>query len=395
MIEFKAECGHTVRAKDGAAGGTVRCSYCGCDVEVPGAPEDGLDFLFKDVEQQPEAPSGRERRKRRKPKRASRDSSARRFDPFSVILQMCYVALLLIVVIVVGRTYVLPLFETGGVSKRVASPPAQQQQRDTPSSAPAEPAQVQHTGLIADSTFMGLFVASSPPGATVYCTKETSVAAEDEFDANGERVSLRVAEGDDVVRGRANGEFMRLEDGRYVVEMVLPWSDPRLNDSNLPNHGNYIAFRRAIEAATDEQSQKLLDEYFVPDGADAVFIDRTPEQIYLVRRYNGVEVRGGKSKGVRSLFLPKITAPGHPSFSIAPLVAHYLPETVGYGFVETHVRSELDFWEVPAADRFFVIDALRRIGIVPYVTPDGRTRLFKIGIEDGVLATLVIRDAKP
>jgi translation initiation factor IF-2 len=35
MIEFKAECGHTVRAKNEDAGQAVRCSYCGKAAKVP------------------------------------------------------------------------------------------------------------------------------------------------------------------------------------------------------------------------------------------------------------------------------------------------------------------------------------------------------------------------
>jgi len=384
MIEFKAECGHTVRAKDEDAGGVVRCAYCGKQVGVPDAAEDGLDFLFNDIETPAEGASTRGRRKRRKREKASRGSSVRRFDPFSIILRMCYIALLLIVVIVVGRKYVLPLFEAGGVSKRVAPRLSHRRPRTAPASGSTKPTKARKSGLLADSTFMGLYVASSPPGAVVYCLEESAAPERG-----------RVAGHKGVVRGRADGEFLRLGDGRYVVDMVLPWSDPQLNDPSLPNHDKYIAFRRAIEDAPEEACDKLLDDYFVPDEADSVFIDRTPEQIYLVRQYRGVEVLGGKSKGVRSLFLPKIPTPGHPSFAIAPLVTHYIPKRVRYGFIEDHVRNELDFWEVPVADRLFVIEALQRIGIIPYVTPDGRTRLFKIGIEDGVLATPVIRDVKP
>ena len=35
MIEFKAECGHTIRAKDEDVGKVVRCAYCGREAQVP------------------------------------------------------------------------------------------------------------------------------------------------------------------------------------------------------------------------------------------------------------------------------------------------------------------------------------------------------------------------
>ena len=70
MIEFTAECGHTVRAKDDAAGEVVRCTYCGNQVEVPLAEARSLDYLFRDVEQSDEEPK-RRKRKRKKPRRKS------------------------------------------------------------------------------------------------------------------------------------------------------------------------------------------------------------------------------------------------------------------------------------------------------------------------------------
>ena len=51
MIEFKAECGHTVRARDEDAGGVIRCSYCGRNAKVPDNLDSDLDFLFQDLDQ--------------------------------------------------------------------------------------------------------------------------------------------------------------------------------------------------------------------------------------------------------------------------------------------------------------------------------------------------------
>ncbi len=72
MIEFKADCGHTVRARDEDGGGVVRCSYCGKPAPVPENNADDLDFLFTDVEQDgTDGKPGKKRRGRtaRAPKR--------------------------------------------------------------------------------------------------------------------------------------------------------------------------------------------------------------------------------------------------------------------------------------------------------------------------------------
>ena len=110
MIEFKAECGHTVRARDEDAGSVVRCSYCGRPANVPDEAGDELDFLFNDVEQ-PAEESGRRKRGKRIPGGGvfAKKRGKGEFNPFPIVLRLCYAALLIIIVIFVGRMYVLPL----------------------------------------------------------------------------------------------------------------------------------------------------------------------------------------------------------------------------------------------------------------------------------------------
>ena len=68
------------------------------------------------------------------------------------------------------------------------------------------------------------------------------------------------------------------------------------------------------------------------------------------------------------------------------------PQEKAYAFDEDYVRNELMYYDVPESDQHFVVLALARIGLIPYVTPDGRTRLFKIGIHDGMFSTKIVRD---
>jgi len=382
MIEFKAECGHTIRAKDEHAGGVVRCSYCGYKASVPDTRSDDLDFLLKDVEQPTDGEEGARRGKRRWSRLFGRRGRKRvQFDPFAIIVRMCYAAGLLIIVIFVGRKYVIPLFQEGGLVSRISRP----SEEDAAGSIEPEttgPEDIDRRGLLTTAIQTGLYLESTPPGATVYLVEASQAPARGRI--SGVAGSLQL---------RSTGRFLDVPDGTYVIDMVLPWNHPSLNDPDLPNYANYRAFRRAIEDASDDERIRLLEDYFIPDEAWPVFIDQTADQIYIVRQYRNVQVRKGRLSCVRALFLPRIRPAGRKSFSVASLVVHYIPAKRAYAFNEDHVRSELDYYDVPEPDRQFAIQALARIGVIPYVTPDGRTRLFKIGIQDGMFAAKVIRES--
>ena len=384
MIEFRAECGHAVRAEDDAAGGVVKCSYCGKQTKVPDGETRSLDYLFRDVEQPSEEPR-KHRRKRRKPRRksASGGGVAQGIDLVAIIMRMCYAAFLLVVVIFVGDRYVLPHFrESEGALEIVDEGAATDPVHELPvGRIVRDVAPTPRLGLMTRKNAVGLYVNSIPPSAVAYCLDESRAPdAGRIYDIKGSAKVL------------ANGTSLSVADGTYVVEVVLPWNDPSLNDSTLPYFSQYREFRRAIEYASDEKRRELLEEYFVPDGAAEVFIDQTPEQIYIVRRFASIRVRDGRSRGVRALFLPKVADERGGAFSIQSLVEHYLPKEKVYGFNRIHVQSELDYYEVPVNDREAILDALATVGTAPYVTRDGRTRLFSIGINDGAFSARVIRD---
>lgn len=380
MIEFKAECGHTVRAKDEDAGGVVRCSYCGRTAPVPENEKSDLSFLFKDVEQQPSAT----RKKRSKLGRFFRQrGGSGSFNPFSIVFRLCYVALLVIALIVVVRKFVMPMFDPDTRTRRLAAAP-----ESTPSSATQNSGTATNStvgrGLLGVDFSSGMFVASSPPGAQVYCIEESRAPA------GGRLTSLPNS-----TRFQANATPPRLSDGIFVVEVAFAWNDPRLSDPSLPYHGNYVQFRRAVEKASASARTQLVNQFFLPDEASSVLIDETPDQIYIVRQYRPVPVRQGHSPGVRALFLPRIQTKDDGVFAIEPLLHGYIPSQRAYNFDESHVNSELAYYGVAAADQPHVIQALARIGLIPYVTPDGIVRLFKIGIHDGVFATRLLGAAKP
>lgn len=379
MIEFKAECGHTVRARDEDAGGVVRCSYCGRNAGVPESGGADLDFLFNEVQQTEEPETGGRRRKRRKgkPLIVRKKRTPGEFNPFAVVLRLCYAAALIIIVILVAKWFVIPMFDPQKRAQMLmgVSPTAPPSKRDDASSKTQ--VRSRGPGLIRDTKVTGLYVGSMPTGAAVYCVDESKAPA-----------TGRIHQVPGCIQFRTNGESPHPTDGSYIVEVAFPWNDPNLN-----SYPNYFEFRKQLEPASHEQRKRLVDEYFIPDEASTVFVDQTEDQIYIVRQYRPVTVRQGQSKGVRALFLPKIRGGQPRTFAIEPLVSGYIPNGKNYEFNEKDVRNELAYYGVAEADQPFVLEALSRIGLIPYMTSDRRVRLFKIGIQDGVFATRVIREA--
>ncbi|HNQ23483.1 MAG TPA: hypothetical protein PKK06_10355 [Phycisphaerae bacterium] len=373
MIEFKADCGHTVRAKDEDAGKAVRCSYCGRAATVPDQVDHGLDVLFGESElAEPSTPAGAGKpsaARRRTPWWRRRGAGRRlSFDPFGLVVRLCYFAALIIIVVVVARLAVLPAvreYRKGPeVQPVVASGGA-------PAAQPRRPA-APRTGLADLSGNGGLYVSCVPPTAKVFC--------------------LPVQGGDKTIRGRidelpgcitteANGVVPRATNGEFVLEVSVVW-----NDAAFSGYPQYLALRSGIlNAPDDAERRRLVREYFVPDEATDVFVQETPDQKYLVRQYRGVVVRDGRWTSVRALYLPRVAVEGETikRFAVGAVLP-YLPAPQ-YTFDQEHVLRELLFYGVHATDQRPLLDALTRTGLMPYVTPDGRTQLFKIDVADGSL----------
>lgn len=385
MIEFKAECGHAVRARDEDAGGTVRCSYCGRNATVPIQGDRDLDYLFAEVEQSPEEDE-KARRKRMRAERvaAQKKKAPREFRPFAIILRLCYAAALIMIVVTVARWFIMPMFDPQKAAQRFVgadTSPLRATTPVTPSPTTAAPAaRPRMLGLVKEGR-AGLYISSTPPGASVYVLDQSRAPA-----------SGRISQSPGVVQGRAPTDLKNLSDNDYVVEVAFPWNDPSLSDPGLPNYKNYTEFRRKIEAASSEQRKQLIEQYFVPDDAKAAFVDQTPDQIFIVRQYRGVRVQAGQAS-VRALFLPRMGGSSPREFRIEPLISGYVPIGKNYEYDEKYVRSELFYFGVPETEQSTVLDLLSRIGVAPYVTADRKVRLFKIGVVDGQISAPVIREA--
>ncbi len=378
MIEFKADCGHTVRAKDEDAGGVVRCSYCGRNAGVPETNDTDLSFLFRDVE----TPAEEAKKGGFLGSLFRKPVGRKDFNPFAIIFRLCYIAGVIVVIIVVARKFVIPLFDEDVRRDRFAGKNAATAQASTSDVRQTE--SPGRFGLVTSKVLRGLMVASIPNGAQVSCIEETDLPE-----------GGRVRDAPRCVQFRANDAPSRVKEGTYVVEVSFPWNHPKLSDPGLAHYDKYVAFRRAIERASKSRRQELASSFFLPDGAVSTFVDETVDQIYLVKQYRGVAVGKDGLAAVRSLFLPRLKTADSDSFLLEPLLHGYTDRARMYGFDEQHVRGELTFYGVPASDQRFVIDFLSRVGIAPYMTADQTTRLFKIDPRNGNVTARVLHTTEP
>lgn len=379
MIEFKSDCGHTVRARDEDAGGVVRCSYCGRMAAVPETKGDELDFLFSDADGDAVAssPAARGKPPKRRKLFSRRAKKPTDFDPFAVVMKLCYAALLIIIVIFVGRTWIGPLFQDGGVASAITNPfggGGSKKDAPPPKEAEDKPRPVL-PGLIDRDRLGGLYVMSVPSGASVSCVLASMAPSTGRIDD---------------VRGCktfvADGHSEGFVDGTYVVEVSFWWNDPKLTV-----YGGFKQFRRTIMDIKEDRRDEKVRQYFLPDRATRVYADYVSGDYRLVRQYRDVVIKSKRSQGVRALFLPRLLGEDGKSFDIAALIRDgYIPSGQRYKFDENVVLGELDFYGVRPTDRDSVMEMLRRIGVVPFHLTDGTRRQFEIDLFDGKCSTPLI-----
>jgi len=393
MIEFKADCGHTVRAKDQDAGKAVRCSYCGNTVNVPEEQADDLDFFFNEVDRAADGSGGanasspgatsRKGPRKRKPKRD--------FDPFALALKMCYGTLVVIAVWVIA-TQAPKWWAKVQSGQTVDRSPDDGRPTVRKKTRRGRPAASSRHGLASLTGDWGLYVSSVPAGARVYVALKSDV-----------KKNQPVSDVEGCRKGVANMMLAqgKLPAGTYTVEVRHLWNDPQLK--TFPE---YRAFRRRMEDAggggargsdadkAEKARRKLMAAYFLPDEASNVLIDQGHDsEYYLVRQYTDVEVREGQWAEVRALFLPRTggVANGDGSFSLERVRAH-VPQGANYTFDESFVKDELEYYGVAPTDVQFALDVLKWQGLVPYQTPDRGLRMFKIRIADGAFIAADIKD---
>ncbi len=400
MIEFKADCGHTVRAKDEDAGRVVRCAYCGREAKVPDDDSNDFDMLFADIEASTsgapigQSPSGGRKRGRRV-EIADAKRRLQRTDPFNVITKMAYVAAILIAVIFVAK-WAYPLARDT-YSKLTADKPAE----DTPSTQKNEPKEKAATkssskrvGLIRPNLARrgkeGVYATAVPGSAMVYHRRTESMekGGRESYDwladPQTERVSHLPAPID-------------LAPGMHDLVMVIPINDPQLNDYEKRGLA-YFTFRKEVreelfsgKSAAAKTAATAADEYFLPDGAISVGVKTIGGVNYLLRHYK-VNVRPHEWQVLTSLFIPEAIA--------LKDVITIVPREKNYGFDDGHVTTELtNFFEVPEVDASYVRDVLHRIGMFVYrfedvKDNDRRYQLFRIDHQTGHFIARFLGDVR-
>ena len=375
MIEFKGDCGHTIRAKDEDAGKVVRCSYCGREAPVPDEREDQLDFLLNEVERTGEFESPR-RKGGGKPKptlgAAARARSRSEFNPFAVALKMCYAAIIITVLIVAGKQVYKQLID---VDRSARTAEAGKDDGGTSDGAPA-PKGPTRRGLLWPKLApqgAGIFFNSVPPQAQVYVGKLGA-------GSDGSIFKNPIKKG-------PTGRPIALQPACYEVAVSFRVADPQL--MALPGYPEARHDFGDLDAK-EEDKIKVLEEYFLPDRRQRIALQRLSDFSHVIVRYYEVEVVRESWVAETALFLPR-------ELELAELMA-YLPKEKVYGFDDEEIRVELQFRQVPEGDWQYISDALSQVGMLPYHLDAERRRtktpsyrLFVLGVTDGRIdSTMVV-----
>ena len=370
MIEFKADCGHTIRAKDEDAGKVVRCSYCGREAQVPVDDETELDYLFSELEASEAEAKGApprtvHRGRRRPPGTIGTGRPDTGFNPFALVLKMGYAAAIIIVLILVFDR-VFEYWTSPERQERSAERQAAREEQSDDDRSERSQRKSTKLGLLAaklSGKKGGIYVNSVPTGAMIRVRpKGTGDAIEVFRDLQAEAYTSNAA--------------IELAAGHYEVGVAI-----RVNDSHLRTYPDYRALRHEIDSGAPTA---VLEAYFLPDNAYQVTtVELLNRPILLVRKYK-CEVVGKEWTPLTALFLP--------DKPVSQLIK-FLPRKNSYGFDDADVEWELDYYGVQPNDWKYITKALHRVGMVMYRNAtDSTYSCFMIHLEDGSVITRSHRD---
>ncbi len=391
MIEFKADCGHNVRAKDEDAGKVVRCAYCGREAQVPDdEPQDDFDFLFSDLgnEGSGSGPSSKSDQRKSAGRSGMPFRGPRNADPFVVVKKMAYVAAVLIVLIYVGKVYVWPLIQDMRSGAQITTAPPKPGPKPGPSgNTVAKPTKRPGGKGLLDPRLdrlgkEGVYVDPVPPDVTVYYKK-----LDDETDFSW-------IDNPTAKRLDAAPVAIDLSPGEYEIVVTIPLSSKQLWEFG----STYKPWRLKIEAEDvrgrrNSKADGLARDYLLPDDAVDVAIHLIERRQVVARRYV-LTVRDSKWNVLTPMFLPR----DNSMLEQSVLIARYI-RGKRYGFDHRDVERELRFYEVPEEDQDYIVDILERTGCVSYPErrdskhadkgkdAGGRYRIFRINPIDGALTT--------
>lgn len=363
MIEFRAACGHSIRAKEEDAGKTVRCNYCGASVQVPDPSASSLDYLFATEAEQATERGVQARQRARKsggPRIPIIGNMLNETNPVRLMLTFVYIGIVLVVLGVGGR--LLYSYAKGYLAERKAGRPvvSRAPSQGTAGGEVSSSSGGQQTPTGQKSTKVpfpmletggtGLYITSVPAGALVFLRR-----ADDDAQTDAE-----LGKDESKAIGKTPLRF-ETDPGEYVVGLALPSTQRDL--AQLPE---YADLRRDLRGKTgDEASRK----YFISDGSTDLRVDRPPgAPAVFVRKYT-VFVRKDKWAPVTGLFLPNGTV---------EVLLPYLPKEKAFNVDAERVLAELRLQDVPAALQSGIIEALERIGKAVYRSEDGQFRVFQL-----------------
>jgi hypothetical protein len=392
MIEFKADCGHTVRAKDEDAGKVVRCAYCGREAQVPDDDETSdFDLLFSDIQETTAGAKLTGRAKRKKDREASAGATKRRgagqADPFGVVVKMAYIAAILVFVIFVGRKWVVPIIRdlsSDSPASSTADAPKKPSQQSTTAATAPKSASPRSSGMGLINPRLdrrgkeGIFVNPVPASAEMYYRKAASADRGTKTKRGDPFEITEWLNDSETVRVANLPSAIDLEPGRYDVVVMIAINDPAIKKYRALG---YREFREKVEGvnldrtAEANQAGEVASDYFLPDSAVSVEVADIRDLVYIVRRYE-VSVRKREWQVLTALFLPRCCKIRE--------YKKYLPRQRSYRFDKDDIRDELLHYDVADGDIQYVIDTLESIGAISYASKIGKHyRMFKIGHSDG------------
>jgi len=400
MIEFKGECGHTVRAKDEDAGKVVRCAYCGREAQVPEEnAADDFDFFFSTVTREGAPAEGEAKVETVAGKKKSRTvvgyHPRRTVDPFRIVTRMAYVAAVLILVIFVGKKYAWP-FISDALSRGNASPTASVSPNE-PIKEPIKPAEpAKREGLMDPRLDQrgreGIYVNAVPHDVTVFYQERPASDTDRRTDYGPDWYAW--LESPTAARIRDPSFVHELKAGTYDVVVMLPLNDPQLMRTYRPF--GYAEFRAEVETERNyRRRDERASEYFIPDGALAVRIIALRDRINIARHYE-VTIRAAEWYVLTPLFIPFRCTMRQVAEQIID------KDKSSFGFDEQYIRDELSYYRVPPEDRTYVVDILRRTGSISYHEANCRNaesrdgtygfRIFKVNPADGIFTARRLED---
>jgi len=275
MIEFRAACGHSVRAKDSDAGKTVKCTYCGKMVQVP-YPDDASDELFAEAQTAPRAAT------RPVAPRMGRRGVRAPTGLVKILLGVTYLGVAVIAV-VLGLRLVLARLP----GEKAGPQTSPQQRRTSRDPEPGSPGSAKNPYTNCRELKMGeagLVLLSVPSGAKIYLSE---VKEGESLEANPTRNSKLLV-------GSTPKVLDKQKPGRFRIGFEFSMSAPPLQ-----GWPGYREFRVEVQ----EKGRSDVD-YFVYDDADEVGIsDRGYGPPLIYRTYEAI-LRNKEWSSVIALFVP-------------------------------------------------------------------------------------------